>query len=972
MEGLAMLGVLLAVGYLIVLPVLTIIAWRRGERLEEEVRALRATLGGLLQRLARVEAGQSDATAQTAPREAPVATPVPVAAVTPVVAAPSVASPAVVVDSSTVAMPSALPEPVAAPAAPTPPTVTPAAPHVPDAPPTRTTPPVTARTAAVAGKAADGERDSLPNPLSGLIRWFLQGNPLAKLGVLLLFFGLAYLMNYAADRNLFPIELRLVTAAGIAGGLLTLGWRLRAKAPLYALILQGGAIGALYITCFAAFRLYTLLPHSLSLALMLGICAASVALAVLQRAQSLAVLASIGGYLAPVLLSTGGGSHVALFSYYGLLTLGILAVSLWQSWRPLNLVGFVFTFGVGLWWGAETYDPALHYASSQFFLVFNLVVFGLLAVLFALRSEREGHGLVDATLVFGAPLIGFGMQVGLVRHWEYGPAFSALGFAALYLPLALFLLRRWPQQTQRLTTSFLALGAGFATLAIPLALSARYTAMAWALEGLGLLWAGRSQREARMAWSGVLLLVLAAVAAAIAYDDGMDTASFLLVTATLALSWLAGAATWRRYPPGHLRGVLSDVEDIPAWVLWIGGITAWLLWLAEGTQRLFDHGDASLFALAGMLASVAAWRQVGARLAWPQLRCAAWLLWPFAAVVLIHQWLAFGRPFGAGWPALVWLPAIATAFWLLWQEDREGDSPVSLAALLPAQAGSAVLFGLHASLGWGVLAVTGSELLWHLNKLGWGSEEWQAGLLMAALATTVLAVWLADGRGLWPLQAQGRAWWLGALAPAVAALVLLLISTNALDGSMPKQAYLPLLNPLEQGAIFGLLMLWVWRTNIADYLPAIATRTSGLALAALAVWWANGLLLRTLAMLGGIDWDAETLWQSRLVQTSFALAWTLAALACMLIGTRRAERRVWISGAVVLGIVILKLFAVDAARGGGLARAVAFIGVALLVLAIGYFAPLPPRRDAADGDERADATTTTLRPLPDPTPENPS
>lgn len=51
------------------------------------------------------------------------------------------------------------------------------------------------------------------------------------------------------------------------------------------------------------------------------------------KALSLAMLASLGGYLAPLLLSTGGGSHVALFSFYLLLSVGILAISIRQHWR---------------------------------------------------------------------------------------------------------------------------------------------------------------------------------------------------------------------------------------------------------------------------------------------------------------------------------------------------------------------------------------------------------------------------------------------------------------------------------------------------------------------------------------------------------------------------------------------------------------------------------------------------------------
>ena len=91
-----------------------------------------------------------------------------------------------------------------------------------------------------------------------------------------------------------------------------------------------------------------------------------------------------------------------------------------------------------------------------------------------------------------------------------------------------------------------------------------------------------------------------------------------------------------------------------------------------------------------------------------------------------------------------------------------------------------------------------------------------------------------------------------------------------------------------------------------------------------------------------------SLWDSRLVQTSFALFWMLSALVVMIHATRRASRQEWLSGAALLGVVMVKLMLVDSAGGGGLSRAVAFIGVAILVLIVGYFSPLPPKT----GDEK--------------------
>jgi uncharacterized membrane protein len=101
-----------------------------------------------------------------------------------------------------------------------------------------------------------------------------------------------------------------------------------------------------------------------------------------------------------------------------------------------------------------------------------------------------------------------------------------------------------------------------------------------------------------------------------------------------------------------------------------------------------------------------------------------------------------------------------------------------------------------------------------------------------------------------------------------------------------------------------------------------------------------------------VTWSAESLWASRLIQTTFALFWMLIALVVMIRATRRQARQQWLVGGGLLGVVLLKLMLVDSAGGGGLARAIAFIGVAVLVLIVGYFSPLPPKaaREENEGE----------------------
>lgn len=869
---------------LIVAPALAVRAWRKSSDTQRELGVLRERLTALEQQLA----GQA-----TAPAPQPL--------------------------PERIAEPEPVPAPVIVPAAP-PPAVDPWAASVPEPEPVAVTP------AAVSKPASAEPRGGM---ITSLVGWFMRGNPLAKLGILLLFFGLAFLFRYSVERDLFPLELRLCVAALAAVLLLALGWRLRHKQPVYALILQGGATGVLYLTVFGAFRLWQMLPMALAFALLLLICAVSVGLAVLQRALSLAMLASLGGYLAPLLLSTGGGSHIGLFSFYLLLSCGILAISVWQHWRVLNLLGLLFTFGVGGLWGVFSYRPEF-YLSCQLFLIANILLFGVLSVGLSLRAQGGSKRIIDGVLLFAPPLLGFGMQYAITQDFAYGPAFSALGFGAFYLLLAWLVLRRKPELGRPLVLAALALGGAFVTLAIPLALSARWTSMAWALEGLGILWLGVQQQQRRMSYSGTGLLLLAMGSALWAMQDLLPALSQLMIFAVLSLTWIAAAWLWRGLNSQGSHGLLAG--GILFWLLALHGLSA--LTLSRFMNEL--PGILALIAL-----SVHGWRVVGQRLRWRALSDSVWLLWPLMLATLVWQIAAQGAILSAGWQNLAWGLALPSAFWLLYQQRTP---PVPWLSQ-----------GLHLSLFWMILAALAAELWWYTDALPWGMFPWQAGLAMTAAAAVIMLVRAGIKRSLWPLRIWPQ--WYGtlALAPPGVFLLVLLLFTNIDDGVVMEQGYRPLLNPLEEGAAFALLALFALARLCARYFPAQGReihKRAPLLLAALAFWWLNGLLLRSLAWYGDIDWSVSALWSSRLVQTCFALFWMLVALLVMLRAARQASRHEWLGGAALLGVVIVKLMLVDSAGGGGLARAVAFIGVAVLVLIVGYFSPLPPRVQQTHNEEQ--------------------
>jgi uncharacterized membrane protein len=159
--------------------------------------------------------------------------------------------------------------------------------------------------------------------------WLTTGNVPVKVGVIVSFFGVAFLLRYAVDQGyiVISIEARYLAVTALAGALLAVGWRLREKLPVYGLSLQGGGIGMLYLTIFAAFRLHEIVPAPFAFVLLVALTAFTGVLAVLQDSMVLAILGTVGGFLAPVLVSTGAGNHVALFSYYLLLNAAILGIA---------------------------------------------------------------------------------------------------------------------------------------------------------------------------------------------------------------------------------------------------------------------------------------------------------------------------------------------------------------------------------------------------------------------------------------------------------------------------------------------------------------------------------------------------------------------------------------------------------------------------------------------------------------------
>lgn len=780
----------------------------------------------------------------------------------------------------------------------------------------------------------DLDEPARPNPLWTMItRFFTEGNVVARVGIVVLFFGVAFLVKYAAERDLIPIELRLAAAAIGGVGLIMLGWHLRQRRADYALLIQGGGIGIFYITVYGAAKLYHLLPMGLAFALMVAIVALSALLALLQDSRNLAAFGISGGFLAPVLTSTGDGSHVMLFSYYALLNSGILGIAWFKAWRELNLLGFVFTFVIGTAWGAQYYQPQ-HFATTEPFLILFFLFYLAIPVLFALRQPLRLRGYVDATLVFGVPVVGFALQGALVRDMEYAMAWSALVLAAVYIVLASALWRRRIEGLRLLTESFLALGIVFATLAIPLALDGRWTSAAWALEGAAMVWIGVRQQRLLPRISGLLLQLGAGTAFLLSIRHIPGEWPLLngvyLGAVLVALAGLFSSYTLQRHFP-RLRRAEAGVHVVA--LVW--GLLWWFLaGLYEiGRHVAWDHQINATLLFLSLSAAVMLW--LWRRLEWPVLRFPLLGLLPAASLLALNVLDDGGMThFLAHWGALAWLSVFVVLYRLLWRmEECFGNKMLR--------------FGHSATL-WLLLMILVQEVHWWVDLGLQGQGVWALASVALAPAAVVILLLRQGERLRWPVRRWLATYQGEALAPVVALLLGWSLFAAVSDGDPWPLPYLPLLNPLEMSQLLVLLVvtLWSWhnRERLGQWLGGQAA-FSWYALALAAFVLLNEMVAHAVHYWGGVPYRIESLHGSMLFQASISVVWTFTALLITILATRRGSRMLWFTGALLLGAVVVKLFLVDLSRSDTMERIVSFIVVGVLMLMIGYFSPLPPRQN---------------------------
>ncbi|CAK7043262.1 MAG: hypothetical protein DELT_02918 [Desulfovibrio sp.] len=814
-----------------------------------------------------------------------------------------------------------------------------------------------------ASAAAYGMGESVVGSYIRTVVGFIRGgNIWVTGGVIMLLLGFAFL----AQLGVFPIELRIAGAALAGMAMVGGGIWLRLKRPMYALILQGGGIGILYLSAFASAKLTDILPPAAALVIMTALIIPAVALAILQNAQALALVGFLGGFAAPILLSDGSGNYVALFSCYTLLNLGIFAITRFKLWRWLNLAGALSSFVVMGYWGVRSYDVSMFSSVEPFLLAFVLIYIGITLVSVR-KKEFSFSEPLDMILACSVPFVAAVFQWRLASGIPHGLSISAVAFGAFFILLAIMVWKFWGEGYRRLAEFYLANGVVLANLAIPLEVSGNVTSAVWAVEGAVLFFFACRIRSPRIKVVALLLQVVGVGALGWAVLDKDPNAHTLLASSLVSLAALASACF-------HKRDVDDPTRETPeALNVWLGDLAlerllvlAGLFWWYAGIGfEAYKFADQPLvmFFLAAS-ASSALWYVaerytglrdfLGAAVVVP-LASAFCCLLVFSGGDYLHRssttlparysysaWksveyearLFLRYNFLTGWSAAAWAAFAVTQFALL----KLYLSRVNLSR--HAWWAGAVILALLAML---TSSGRGAALDLGLSP-AWGHLASIFPAVLYTLALTWMLRRYVEGRAGFFTADHARV--LGGSVPALLFIPLgvwLFFSFFSQGRTSPLPFYVPLLNPLELKQALCIACFAMWQRAVLDVkeirfslpVPKLLLLIDGLVFV-----WLHSMLFRAIYHFTGIPmhraWDHESF------QVLLTVLWGVWGMAHLIIGNRRRIRLIWVIGASLMLMDTAKLFLVDLADKGTLFRVISFFVMGGIFLLIGWLAPLPP------------------------------
>ncbi len=372
---------------------------------------------------------------------------------------------------------------------------------------------------------------------------------------------------------------------------------------MLAQAISGGGIGVLYLSIFAAYAMYGLIHFYVAFGFLLLVSIASAVLALRYNSIALAVIGILGAFIAPSIMKvsaagTAGavqpGQSFWLLVYIMVVDIGVLALSTFRNWRWFTLLALFGSLAIfGVWHDQFGAGVGLPISMAGLTLIF--LIFVGATTLFHIVWRRPAQPFDELVIVFNAAAY-FGISYGLMwndyRVWLGG--FSVL-LALFYGGIAYAVLKRGAENV-RLGFFALSIALIFLTVAIPVQIGDRaWTTMAWAAEGLVLIWLSFTLRMPQLRSYGYAVFAIMALRL-LFFDHTVDMQTFRPVINERFLAFLTGIAAL--YSAGYLlRQARESLRDWEKQVLFVYPVlfvaanffSVWLL-----SAEVINYFDTSL------------------------------------------------------------------------------------------------------------------------------------------------------------------------------------------------------------------------------------------------------------------------------------------------------------------------------------------------------------------------------------------
>ncbi|HLH07462.1 MAG TPA: DUF2339 domain-containing protein [Terriglobales bacterium] len=329
---------------------------------------------------------------------------------------------------------------------------------------------------------------------------------LNRIGIVAVLIGVSFFLKYAFENDLIGPGGRVVL--GLVGGLAVIvssEWFRRESYRVFSISLKALGLGMLYLSLWAAFQLYQLIPWSLAFIAMVAITASTTFLALSQDAEVLALFALIGGFLTPILLYTGQNQELDFFLYMGILDLATVVLAGLRGWQRLVLVSLIFTTILYFVWYMAFYSAAQLPTTLAFATAFFILFAAAPLVQLTMHPADNRWLGVLFTSAANAAVFLLELYALLERTFLNQMAWCAVGLGMAYFALGFYLPAR-SATGEALGKLYSVLGTACITLAIAIGFLEQWISLGWFLQAAILMTFGFWRKSRFVRWQALALL----------------------------------------------------------------------------------------------------------------------------------------------------------------------------------------------------------------------------------------------------------------------------------------------------------------------------------------------------------------------------------------------------------------------------------------------------------------------------------